>query len=125
MVLTPELKLEHKDARGEIYSIDLPNGHELMLLRSVAGSLRGGHSHTCGEIVTVLSGKMRYHKIVHGKPMTQTLKRGDLSFNPAGQIHMGEFLEESWVTEYKFAKKGDWSQEVYEPFRSQVTASVC
>ena len=124
MTFTPVLKLEHADSRGEIYSILLPDGHELMLLHSVPGVLRGGHSHTCDERILMLSGAMRYYKMVDGKEQHSLLGGGDDSFNPAGQEHMGEFLEDSWLIEYKLAKVGEWTQENYAPFRARVNASV-
>jgi len=117
---TPSIKLEHADSRGEIYSIQLPNGHELMLLHSTPGSFRGGHSHTCGEIVTMLAGKMRYHRL---DCPTFNMLPGASSYNEAGLEHMGEFLEDTWLIEYKLAKKGDWSQTDYEPYRKQVRES--
>ena len=117
------VKLEHQDHRGEIYSIQLPDNRELMLLRSVAGIFRGGHSHSCDEIVALLTGKMRYHKLIAQKTIERVMKPGDVSYNPAGQIHMGEFLEESWVVEFKLAKKGEWMQENYPPFREKVEAA--
>ena len=128
----PSIKLEHADKRGEIYSIALPDGHELMLLHSLPGAMRGGHSHDCDEIVTVLSGKMRYHKITKAMWDSKLWERegqrdlidGDSSFNEAGQIHMGEFLEDTWVIEYKKAKKGEWRQENYAPYREKVEAST-
>ena len=123
--MEPAIKLEHADARGEIYSISLPDNRELMLIHSKAGVFRGGHSHDCEEIVVLLSGKMQYHKTTERDHYTwfYDMKRGDLSFNRAGQVHMGEFLEDSWVVEYKFADKGSWAQTDYEPMRERVRAS--
>ena len=115
----PTSKLEHADSRGEIYSIELPNGHELMLLHSTPGSFRGGHSHDCDEIVTVLSGRLRYHK----PDMLLEYSAGKSSFNKAGVIHMGEFQEDTWLIEYKLAKKGEWLQTDYEPYRKLVRES--
>ena len=123
----PTIHLEHADNRGEIYSIELPDGQELMLLHSVAGSLRGGHSHSCNEVVLLLSGKMRYHKHLNGLPNDTQIKMmsgGDLSYNSAGQNHMGEFLEDSWVVELKLARKGEWTQANYAPYREQVEESA-
>lgn len=119
-IFTPTIQLEHADSRGEIYSIALPDGHELMLLHSTPGAFRGGHSHSCDEIVVLLSGQMCYHKEFNRQDRPDMLRAGAYSFNPAKVNHMGEFLEDSWVIEYKFAKKGEWSQEIYEPFRSKV-----
>ena len=134
--MTPSIKLEHADARGEIYSIALPDNRELMLLHSKAGAFRGGHSHDCNEVVVLLTGKMRYHKLDEAGdsrydimtpecvPWEQGYKVKGLSLNLAGEVHMGEFLEDSWVFEYKFAEKGQWTQKDYEPMRERVRASI-
>ena len=115
----PSIKLEHADARGEIYSIALPDNRELMLIHSAPGAFRGGHSHDCHEVVTLLSGKMRYHKLTQ----VATIGPGDSSFNRRGEIHMGEFLEDTWLVEYKLAQKDAWTQTDYEPMRERVRAS--
>ena len=120
----PTLKLEHSDRRGEIYSIELPGNREIMLLHSVGGVFRGGHSHTVDEIVVLLSGRMRYHKRYLGAETDRILEAGGFSYNQAGEIHMGEFLaEDSWVVEAKFGEKGSWQQTDYEPMREKVRAS--
>ena len=121
----PEITLEHSDSRGEIYSISLPNQREIMLLHSNPGSLRGGHSHDCDELVVVLTGKMRYHKTrADGKEWKSDLMDGETSFNPADQIHMGEFLEDTWVMEFKLAKKGEWRQTNFDPYRERVETNA-
>jgi quercetin dioxygenase-like cupin family protein len=119
----PQLELVHSDARGDIYSITLPNHQEVMLLSSKAGTLRGGHSHDCDEVVMLISGKMRYHKLIGQVDVTSILEPGDLSHNPAGEVHMGEFVEDSWVLEVKQARIGEWTQENYPPYRERVDAS--
>lgn len=121
---TPIIKLEHSDARGEIYSISLPGDRELMLLHSKAGTLRGGHSHDVDEVVVMLTGKMRYHKLIEGAKQEIDLEAGQSSYNCAGDIHMGEFLEDSWVIEQKLAKKGEWKNLDYQPWREKVTANT-
>ena len=120
---TPTIKLEHADLRGEIYSIELPDGHELMLIHSTPGSFRGGHSHSCGERVLTLSGQMVYHVADGSADHQWRVSSGEVVYHPAGQIHMGEFPEDTWLVEYKFAKKGEWSQENYGPYRERVNAS--
>lgn len=123
----PDLQLVHKDARGELYAIDLPDNRELMLLFSKAGTLRGGHSHSCPEQVMVLSGRMHYHKLkVLGgitTPEATLLTAGEVSFNPAGVIHLGNFVEDTWLIELKLARKGEWTQKNYPPWRERVNAS--
>ena len=119
----PQIKLEHQDSRGEIYSIQLPDDRELMLIHSTAGAKRGGHSHDCHEIVSILSGKMLYRRIMNGQDMTMILTELGSSNNMAGEIHMGEFLEDTWLIEYKLAPKDGWTQENYQPFRKQVRES--
>ena len=126
----PSITLEHKDNRGEIYSISLPGNRELMLLFYKAGVFRGGHSRDVHEVVVLLSGKMKYYKLpiggdgIVGEGRTIILKEGDRSYNRAGEIHMGEFLEDSWVVEYKFAEKDAWKQVDYEPYRQMVRESA-
>ena len=117
----PELKRVHADARGEMYSITLPGGREIMLLHSKAGSLRGGHLHSVDEHVIVLEGRMRYHKQRGGySGTTEEMETGDYSFNQARVVHMGEFLEDSWVLEVKDARIGEWTQANHEPWRQRV-----
>ena len=107
-MFTPELKLEHADARGEIYSITLPGDRELLLIHSKEGALRGGHAHDVDEAVVMLTGKMLYHKRAGSGELTGVLKGGGYSFNPKGMAHLGEFLEDSWLIEAKSAPIGAW-----------------
>ena len=126
-VFTPAIKLEHSDARGEIYSITLPNDQELMLLHSKAGSIRGGHSHDVDEIVVLLTGKLEYSKKADIKSWEshRTLSAGYASFNPAGEYHMAEFLEDSWLLEWKIAtNKAGWKNIDYAPWRERVKANA-
>ncbi len=123
-MFTPVLKLEHADSRGEIYSITLPDDRELLLLHSVKGSLRGGHSHNVDENVVILRGLMVYHKI-GGKESREVMKEGDVSYNPAGMPHMGEFLEDSWLAEWKInTKKGEGKNIDYPEWRERVKANA-
>ena len=118
----PKISLVHEDSRGRMYSIALPNGRELMLLYSEKGSLRGGHSHSVNESVMVLTGKMLYHK--GANDTKEMLFAGDSSSNGPGEVHMGEFLENTWLIESKDAKIGEWKQENWEPMRAKVRANA-
>lgn len=120
-MFTPEIKLELADDRGEIYSISLPDNREMMLFHCKAGYLRGGHSHDADERMVLLTGKMVYHKLDQDGERSDVLVDGDSSFNPAGTIHMGEFLEDTWLFETKMsAQNGTWSTTDYEPYREHV-----
>ena len=122
----PTITKVHEDSRGEMYTINLPGDRELMLLFSKQGSLRGGHSHDVPESVMVLSGRMRYHKLfMPDFPATfSTLSDGDASGNRAGEIHMGEFLEDTWLIEWKVGTtKAGWKNTNYEPWREKVRAN--
>ena len=122
---TPTIQQVSADERGEIYVVNLPDDRELVLLHSVAGSQRGGHSHNVDEVVVLLSGKMAYHKRSGSSRETmEVMHAGDSSFNEAGLIHMGFFLEDSWVIEQKLAKKGEWENFDYAPWRQEVTANA-
>ena len=120
-----EIKLEHSDARGEIYSIQLPDDQELMLFHCKKGYMRGGHSHDAREMVMLLSGRMRYYKVGAFAETVVELKPGDVSYNQPGEAHMGEFLEDSWLVEAKLGtKNGDWSTTDYEPYRQLVRSRL-
>lgn len=130
---TPVFKLEHSDARGEIFSITLPGEQELMLLHSKKGSLRGGHSHDVDEIVVVLTGAMQYSKKTNktrrpgviGGYWEEHLRGGDSSRNGVGVYHLAEFLEDSWVLEWKInTHKGGWQNIDDEEWREKVKANA-
>ena len=81
----------------------------------------------------VLSGKLKYHKIIKGagtledphRTVTTLLQAGDTSSNLSGEAHMGEFLEDTWLIEYKLGtKNGDWTTTDYEPYRKLVRESI-
>lgn len=120
--MTLKLELVHQDARGDIYRVLLPGNRELMLFRCVKGYLRGGHSHDCDEMIILLSGKMRYRKWVNGAEEVTELEAGQVSYNPAGVPHMGEFLEESWVLDWKLrgVTAGGFLTTDFETFRKLV-----
>ena len=125
MSFEPEITKVHEDARGRMYSISLPGDRELMLLFSEKGSLRGGHSHDVPEAVLMLTGKMRYHKTGDGWERRQVLTAGQGDSHPAGEVHMGEFLEDSWLIEMKLGTtRTGWHNTNYEPFRKLVEDNI-
>jgi hypothetical protein len=122
----PTIELVSEDARGEIYAINLPGDRELMLLHSNAGTLRGGHSHDVPEDVMVLTGEMKYHKKVYTRGQgVRFMREGSYSHNRSGVNHMGEFLEDSWLIEWKRCKdKNSWKNTNYAPWRTKVQANA-
>lgn len=118
----PTITLVSEDARGEIYVVNLPNDRELVLLHSKSGTLRGGHSHDVPETNVLLMGRMKYHKLSPaGIDTTFTLGDGDTSVNDVGEVHMGEFLDDSWMIEWKrCANKNSWKNQNYAPWREKV-----
>lgn len=112
----------HQDARGEIYRVLLPGNRELMLFHCLAGYFRGGHSHDVDEMVILLSGKMRYHKWINGAEEITDLAPGEVSYNWKGEPHLGEFLEDSWVVDWKLVDvpAGGFTTTDFEPFRKLV-----
>ena len=123
MPFTPTISLVLADQRGEIYSLSLPDNRELMLLHSVKGSKRGGHSHSVREAVMVLQGRMRYSKKAVDGQRRETrfiLEPGTSSPTAAHVVHMAEFLEDTWLIELKDAKIGEWTQAIYQPWRDIV-----
>lgn len=125
-MFTPQIKLEHADSRGEIYSISLPGDRELMLLHSNKGSLRGGHAHDVSEVVLLLTGHMRYLKRCDGgEEQAFDVRSGVCIFHEAIEYHLAEFLEDSWLLEWKIGtRKGAWRNIDYEPYRAKVRANA-
>ena len=116
-IFTPEIKLEKADERGEIWSVGLPDGTEFMLIHSKRGTLRGGHSHDVSESVMLLTGAMKHCKLGG----LEFIWGGDNYFNDPGEVHMGEFLEDSWLIEVKPGTPAHTAVDTdYEPFRKQV-----
>lgn len=122
----PKFSNQHEDPRGALYQLLVPTGEEILLFFSKAGSFRGGHSHDKDEIVLVISGKFRYHKLaLDGAKTEEIVSTGAVSWNLKGQAHMGEFLEDTWLLEWKpGVKAGDWTTTNYEPFRARVRESL-
>ena len=124
-MFTPVLKLEHSDSRGEIYSVTLPGERELMLLHSKEGSLRGGHAHDVDEIVVMLTGKMRYHIKNDKDEYEEIALAGESTFHPASEYHMGEFLEDTWLIEWKIGTSKGQSKNIDDPaWRERVKTNV-
>jgi len=122
MVETPRLEHVHSDARGDIYRVLIPPDQEIMLFHCKAGFKRGGHSHTAPEVVTLLAGRMNYHKVIGGVETVEEKHPGDVMRNLPDEPHMGEFLEDSWVMEWKVGPEagvGKWETIDHEPFRVQ------
>ena len=119
----PTITKVHEDARGEMYAINIGD-RELILLHSKAGSVRGGHSHDVPETVVVLTGKLQYHKLSEtGIEVIAVLQEGEYSYNAAGEIHMGEFPEDSWILEWKICPdKHSWKNMDYALWREKVMA---
>lgn len=121
----PTLTKVHEDSRGAMYSIALPGDRELMILHSKAGSLRGGHSHDVPEAILVLDGKLVYHKVGPDGEYIEELTGGDTDFHPPGDIHMGEFPEDTWLLEWKICRdKHSWKNTNHEPMRAKVRANA-
>lgn len=125
--MTMDLKTMHTDPRGAIYGVALPTGQELLLFFCNRGFLRGGHSHSVPEVVAVVSGHLRYHKMVKGEEKVFDLYPGDTMVNYPDEPHMGFFVEDTWLLEFKFgpgSAVGEWTTTEYEPMREQVRRSM-
>ena len=120
-----QLEKVHEDSRGALYRVLLPTNQELMLLYSRAGSLRGGHSHTVDEIVILLTGQLEYHTLINGEDVVSIVEAGHITFHEAGEVHMGRFLKDSYLLEWKIGTTiGEWQNVEYEPYRKLVRDSL-
>ena len=119
--MTLALTLEHQDSRGDIYRVLLPGNQELLLFFCKAGYLRGGHSHDVPEVSLLLSGRMKYYKHTDQGDIILELRGGGVNYNQPGEAHLAEFLEDSWLVEWKIDTEiGLWTTTDYEPQRAQV-----
>ena len=118
----PKLSLVHEDSRGEMYAIKLPDGRELMLIHSVPGALRGGHSHASSEAVMVLEGEMLHRKRVGDTETMTAVGDCGVYWNLPGEIHLGEFDRDCWLVEWR--KGTDRTNTDYEPWREKVRANA-
>ena len=90
---------EYVDARGAIAKIlDDVDIKSVLLISSVAGSIRANHYHKKDSHYTyVLSGRIEWtEKPVEGEePRTVVLERGDMVFTSPMTIHAARFLEDT------------------------------
>ena len=124
--MIPVLKLEHSDKRGEIYSIALDGDREMMLLFSKKGSVRGGHAHDVDEVVLVLSGMLKYTKRSDDtSERRHVLGSGAFIRHTAGEYHLAEFIEDTWLIEWKLnTTKHAWKNVNWPAYRELVNANA-
>lgn len=123
METEPKFEKISEDKRGANYRVLLPNGQELVLIYTRAGCSRGGHSHDVSEVAMVLTGKMKRisNAFGPGKDKEKVLGPGGVYYNAPGEAHMGTFLEDSWLIDWKIgAKAGEFTTVDYPPFREAV-----
>lgn len=125
IIAGPRFSLAHEDPRGALYQLLLPTGQEVLLFFSKAGSWRGGHSHDVPEITLLLTGRMRYYKRIGDKEKTEELSAGQADWHPGGQVHMAEFLGDSWLIDWKVGcRVGEAKTTDYEPYRERVREAM-
>ena len=86
-----------KDKRGNFYIVTLPNGIKGNLIFTYKGYYRGGHSHNVDESTMVLSGQLKYILPYEEK----ILNPGDIQHNKAGEVHLGYFMEDTWILDWQ------------------------
>lgn len=117
----PEIKPIAKDFRGSSWSVLLPDGTEGVLIYTKKGAYRGGHYHTRPECSLLLSGQMKYRKMLDGEDVSFVQSPGDLLRNEPGEPHLALALESGWLFDWKLgAKKGEWKTVNYAPYRKEV-----
>lgn len=110
-----------KDARGESWSLLLPNGQELVIIYTKKGFYRGGHSHDKPETSFLLSGSIRYLKrYPDGREEVFDHAAGEPLHNEPGEIHLALALDDYWLLDTRTAKAGEIKTTNYEPYRKKV-----
>lgn len=117
----PKFEKIFSDERGASYRVVFDN-RELVLIFSKAGAMRGGHSHDRPETSMLLTGKVHYwKKTVDGKETEFDELPGEALHNEPGEIHLGKFLEDSWLIDWKVDSKiGEWTTTNYAPYRDRI-----
>ena len=70
----------------------------------------------------LVSGELEYHKAESTLPGF-AVRPGMVVWNYPGEPHYGEFVEDSWLIEFKYGPNsavGQWENVEYEPFRKIV-----
>jgi quercetin dioxygenase-like cupin family protein len=100
----------------------LPDGTEGVLIHTRKGAIRGGHFHDKPESSLLLSGKMKYWKMVDGKREVEFVHGpGQLLHNKPGEAHLALALEEGWLFDWKIgAKAGETTTTNYPRYRKIV-----
>ena len=115
-----------EDERGASWSILLPDGQELVLIRTNAGYWRGGHSHNVDEVSVLLSGKALYLKrSLAQEELTFIEGPGDVLPNLAGEEHAAFALEDYWLIDIRpGSKASDIHNTDYPLWREFVNRQV-
>lgn len=118
----PVLTKIAENKRGASWSIMLPNGQELILIRTNKGFWRGGHSHNVIEASVLLSGRIRYWKLdPPGVESQFDVETGSVLHNAPGAVHLALALEDYWLIDLRpGSKASDIKSTNYPPYRKFV-----
>ncbi len=118
----PVLTKIAEDKRGASWSIKLPDGQEIILIRTNAGYWRGGHSHNVDEVSVLLSGRALYlKKDPSGNETPFIQDKGGVLQNAGGEAHAALALDDYWLVDMR---PGSYAEDVknknYPPWRKLV-----
>ena len=122
----PVLAKIAEDARGASYSILLPDGQEIVLIRTNKGYWRGGHSHNVDEVSVLLSGSAQYRKRTTDRILGEVevdfiQEVGGVLKNAPGEPHAALALEDYWLIDMRPGSKADQVKNTnYPPWRKLV-----
>ena len=122
----PVLSKIAEDERGASWSILLPDGQELILIRTNAGYWRGGHSHNVEEVSVLLSGKALYlKKFGESEEKFFIEEAGEQLINHPGDAHAALALEDYWLIDIRpGSKAADIVHTEYPPWREFIKRQV-
>jgi len=120
----PVLTKIAEDARGASWSIMLPDGQEIVLIRTNAGYWRGGHGHNVPEVSVLLSGTAHYLKrATDGQITSFRQTTGGVLHNAPGEDHAALAIEDYWLVDMRPGSKASEIKTTnYPPFRQHVDA---
>ena len=110
MEAEPKLTKIAEDKRGASWSILLPDGQEIILIRTNAGYWRGGHSHNVREVSVLLSGSALYLTVNSEQIGSRVIEpfiqqAGEVLCNPPGKVHAALALDDYWLVDMRPGSK--------------------
>jgi mannose-6-phosphate isomerase-like protein (cupin superfamily) len=123
MIMNLKFTRISKDARGEIYNLNIPANNVINIQTTNEGYARGGHSHTYDEIFLVVTGLVEYHTGTEKKERVRKFTAGSIIRTTPNEPHYLMAKEFSVLVEVRPGGT-EYSPKDYKPFRDKVLGLI-